>query len=68
MPEEDVKIVTLTKEQFDLVSQLIERVSAAERAFDEESEQLLKRVAEIFDAEYNEDANLGGVFPNNNEG
>lgn len=38
--------VKLTVKQYALVSELIERVSANEREFDEVSEQTLKEVAE----------------------
>lgn len=50
--DEDACIITLTDEQFAMVSRCIEHISAYEREFDEEDERVLKRVAEIFGAEY----------------
>ena len=50
--------IKLTAKQYALVSELIERVSANEREFDEVSEQTLKEVAEKFNSEYINDANI----------
>lgn len=44
--------IKLTAKQYSLVSELIERVSANERNFDKDSEQILKEVAEKFNSEY----------------
>lgn len=46
--------ITLTDKQFSMISDCIEHISAYEREFDEEGEQTLKEVADIFGAEYNE--------------
>ena len=47
-------LVKLTAKQFAMVSECIERISANEREFDEDSEKTLKEIAEKFQAEYNE--------------
>lgn len=55
MKEIDIK---LTSEEFDIVQECIEYISANERSFDKEYENILKSVAKKFNAEYIEDANL----------
>ena len=46
--------VKLTAKQYAMVSDCIERVSANEREFDKDSEEILKEVAEKFKADYKE--------------
>lgn len=46
--------VKLTAKQYAMVSDCIERVSANEREFDKDSEEILKKVAEKFKADYKE--------------
>lgn len=50
--------VNLTKEEFDMVSECIVRISAEERDFDKDGEKALKSIAEKFNVEYIEEANL----------
>lgn len=50
--------IKLTDEEFGIVQECIEYISANERSFDKEHENILKSVAEKFNAEYIEDANL----------
>lgn len=52
--DEEKITITLTDKQFSMISDCIEHISAYEREFDEEGEQTLKEVADIFGAEYNE--------------
>lgn len=47
-------LVKLTAKQFAMASECIERISANEREFDEDSEKTLKEIAEKFQAEYKE--------------
>ena len=51
-------LVKLTAKQFAMVSECIERISANEREFDEDSEKTLKEIAEKFQAEYNQCKNI----------
>ena len=55
MKEIDIK---LTNEEFGIVQKCIEYISANERSFDKEYENILKSVAKKFNAEYIEEANL----------
>ena len=55
MKEIDIK---LTEEEFRMVQYCIEFISAEERNFDENGEKALKSIAEKFNAEYVEEANL----------
>lgn len=48
----------LTEDEFTITQECIEHISANERSFDKEHENILKSVAEKFNAEYIEDANL----------
>lgn len=48
----------LTEDEFAIAQECIEHISANERSFDKEYENILKSVAEKFNAEYIEDANL----------
>ena len=50
--------IKLTDEEFGIVQECIEYISANEKSFDKEYEDILKSVAEKFNAEYIEDANL----------
>lgn len=56
--ENRIIILKLTEDEFDIVQECIEHISANERSFDKEYENILKSVAEKFNAEYIEDANL----------
>lgn len=55
MKEIDVK---LTEEEFRMVQYCIEFISANQRDFDEDGEKALKSIAEKFNAEYVEEANM----------
>ena len=55
MKEIDLK---LTEEEFRMVQYCIEFISANQRDFNENGEKLLKSIAEKFNAEYVEEANL----------
>ena len=55
MKEIDIKF---TEEEFRMVQHCIEFISAEERDFDEDGEKALKSIAEKFNAEYIEEANL----------
>lgn len=50
--------IKLTNNEFAIVQECIEYISANERSFDKEHEDILKSVAKKFRAEYIEDANL----------
>ena len=50
--------IKLTSDEFAIAQECIEYISANERSFDKEYENILKSVAEKFNAEYIEDANL----------
>lgn len=52
------KTIELTPDQFTTVQSCVEFISASERDFSEYAEQLLKEVAEIFNAEYTPEANV----------
>lgn len=45
-------VITLTDKQFCMVSNCIEHITSCERNYNKEDEQLLKEIAEIFQAEY----------------
>ena len=55
MKEIDIK---LTEEEFGMIQYCIEFISANQRDFDEDGEKALKSIAEKFNAEYIEEANL----------
>ena len=55
MKEIDIK---LTEEEFRMVQYCIEFISAEQRDFDEDGEKALKSIAEKFNAEYVEEANM----------
>lgn len=48
----------LTEDEFAITQECIEHISVNERSFDKEYENILKSVAEKFNAVYIEDANL----------
>ena len=50
--------IKLTDDEFAIVQECIEYISANERSFGKEYEDILKSVAKKFHAEYIEDANL----------
>lgn len=50
--------VKLTDEEFSMVQYCIEFITANERSFDKDDEQILKSIANKFEAEYIADANL----------
>ena len=50
--------VELTPKEFAMVTECIEYISANERRFDEENENILKSIAEKFHAEYYEECNI----------
>ncbi len=50
--------ITLTEDEFAIAQECIEYISANERSYDKDWEDVLKSVAEKFGAEYIEDANL----------
>lgn len=50
--------IKLTSDEFAITQECIEYISANERSFDKEYENILKSVAKKFNAEYIEDANL----------
>ena len=50
--------IKLTDDEFAIVQECIEHISANERIFDKEYEDILKSVAKKFHAEYIKDANL----------
>ena len=52
--------VELTPKEFAMVTECIEYISANERRFDEENENILKSIADKFHAEYYEECNLKG--------
>lgn len=56
--ENGIITLKLTEDEFDIVQECIEHISANERSFDKEYENILKSVAKKFNAEYIEDANL----------
>lgn len=51
--------IKLTEEEFRMVQYCIEFISAEQRDFDEDGEKALKSIAEKFNAEYVEEANMG---------
>ena len=55
MKEIDVK---LTEEEFGMIQYCIEFISANQREFDKDGEKALKSIAEKFNAEYIEEANI----------
>lgn len=59
--------IKLTNEEFGIVQECIEYISANERSFDKEYEDILKSVAKKFNAEYIEDANLNYYDWNENK-
>lgn len=63
MKEIDVK---LTEEEFGMVQYCIEFISANQRDFDENGEKSLKSIAEKFNVEYIEEANINYDFCKNN--
>lgn len=50
--------ITLTEDEFAIAQECIEYISANERSYDKDWEDILKSVAKKFEAEYIEDANL----------
>ena len=50
--------ITLTEDEFAITQECIEYISANERSYDKDCEDVLKSVAEKFGAEYIEDVNL----------
>ena len=59
MKEIDVK---LTEEEFGMAQYCIEFISANQRDFNEDGEKALKSIAEKFNAEYIEEANINYDF------
>lgn len=49
--------VELTDEEFAVINMCVEHISANERNFSPEIEKVLKRVAQLFGAEYKEECN-----------
>ena len=49
--------VELTDEEFAMINMCVEHISANERSFSPEEEKVLKRVAQLFGAEYKEECN-----------
>jgi intein-encoded DNA endonuclease-like protein len=58
--------VKLTEEEFKMVQYCIEFISANQRDFNEDGEKALKSIAEKFNAEYIEEANINYDFCENN--
>lgn len=52
-----MKTITLTDEQYIMVQDCIEYISANERSYSKEKEKVISEIAEIFNAEYISDAN-----------
>ena len=50
--------IKLTEEEFRMVQYCIEFISAEERDFDKKKKKALKSIAEKFNAEYVEEANI----------
>ena len=50
--------ITLTEDEFAIAQECIEHISAEERDFDKDGEVALKSIAEKFNAEYVEEANI----------
>lgn len=52
-----MKEITLTDEQYGMVQECIEYISANERSYGKKEEKLISEIAKIFNAEYIPDAN-----------
>ena len=50
--------VELTSEEYSMIQYCIEYISANERNFDEDGEKVLKSIADKFNSEYIEEANV----------
>ena len=53
-----MKTVSLTNEQYVMVQECIEYISANERSYSKEKEKLISEIAKIFNAEYIPEANI----------
>lgn len=52
-----MKTITLTDEQYEMVQECIEHISANERSYDKKDEELIFEIAKIFKVSYIPDAN-----------
>lgn len=52
-----MKTITLTDEQYEMVQECIEHISANERSYDKKDEELIFEIAKIFKVAYIPDAN-----------